>query len=761
MKRLLSLTMIAAVFALAIVACKDDFNEEEFLRLQSELKLKEDEVLRQRLDSASEEAVKEYIAAANEAGDLLAVSLMLRENGNALAGVTVTLSSGTPQEISSGRAKAVTTGTTDASGNVVFDRVTIGSGTATFSKQGYVTATATYDFGPVPGPTAIQVSVPNGNTTITKYVPPVKRFEEAVVPMISATPSEGSTAIISGKVTIENDLTNLTPEVPAGIVLRANLTNLLGTNQGIFTSYVLADNSTLGRATIAADGTYSMIVPATAAGNDINFIVPNIEGTCRMAVNGYDNGTGAAVALPLPEYRNVPTSWGPGLVASQAIPVVAGARVVVPNAPAAGSGLSFTFSPVGRTLVAGTISSNTESKIGSTYYRISNRGSFTTTIPPVVTIGGNGSGITATATAALQALVTSISVTSPGSGFDGFVDLQLVANLQGGGTSVLSTVLNIPTSNGMFPTTVNLDLFTGTNEGFGSDEAAVQLAADVTSLFLRVVNGGLGPIVDPVFSMTNVIDLRSVTITGIGSGFTSKPTFTFSSGGAAIEVLEFPVFWTVTPVMGAGTDYAVMPEFTINCPQSYSQTGTTSHNVHRFNSNGTADAASQDLASQLTISSGDIVSKFPSMTFQTTFRSETEPTMTITNILPQNARFTFDAADISSTTGEIIGNPTVNNFGAGYNAKLTGQIVPTIAGAPGTGATISFDYTSLDYNSVTHEWTYPGSIDITNPGSGYLRNLNQRDFEVSNLPTKQTVQPGKTYTVNFAFGSGFRRAAVN
>jgi hypothetical protein len=44
MKRLLSLTMIAAMIGLAIISCKDDFNEEDFLRLQSELKLKQDEV---------------------------------------------------------------------------------------------------------------------------------------------------------------------------------------------------------------------------------------------------------------------------------------------------------------------------------------------------------------------------------------------------------------------------------------------------------------------------------------------------------------------------------------------------------------------------------------------------------------------------------------------------------------------------------------------------------------------------------------------
>lgn len=775
MKRLLSLTMIAAVFALAIVACKDDFNEEEFLRLQSELKLKQDEVIRERIDSASEEAVKEYIAAMNEAGDLLAVSLIVRENGNAVPGVTVTLSTGTPAEISSGRAKAVTTGTTDASGNVVFDRVTIGSGTATFSKQGYVTATATYDFGTPDAPTAIQVNVPNGAGTVTKYVPPAKKFREAVVPMFSATPSEGSTATITGRVTIENDLTNLTPEVPTGIVLRANLTSLINNNnQGFFSSYVLADDNTLGRATIAADGTYTMVVPASASSTSINFIVPNIDGTSRMAVNEYDG-----VKLATPEYRDVPTSWGPAVTNDNNVPTVVGARVVLPPAPALGSGLSFDLIPVGRSLDAITISTSVpEAKVGSKlFYHIKNRGSFPAPIKPTVTItGGGGSG--ATAEAKIQALVTKIDVTNRGEGYPAQVNLKLVGNLQGGGSEDILLTNAINTEDTKLPETLNLADIDGVGGvAFGSDDTPLEVVKDYASYSVVVVGGA--PTTQAVLSPTFVIDLKSVEIKTEGTGYTSAPTFDIGNG-AVFEIIQFPVFWYVNPAMGAGTDYAILPDFKIQYPQGgHDQQASTEVNIDTFFPNGISDAIGTPLRGQLTISSGDVVKKNHRI-FRTTKRSHDKPSVTIITETPQNARLVFGSGAINPTTGAITSVPLLPvaaDAGNGYNFPITAQIVPSATGAPGSGASIQLNYdtdgvgNNDDYDPVSLEWQFehtttingnPNNVTITAQGSGYLPNLNQYSIpSPTPLPTAVSVQAGKTYTVNFAYEHGKRSVKVN
>lgn len=774
MKRLLSLTIIAASFAFAFVACKDDFNEEDFLRVQSELKLKQDEVIRQRIDSASEEAVKEYIAAANEAGDLLAVSLVVRENGNALEGVTVTLSSGTPNEIASGRAKATTTGTTDASGMVVFDRVTIGAGTAVFSKQGYVTATAIYDFGLPENPVAIQVSTPNGST-VTKYVPPRKKFEEAAVSMISATPSSSSTATITGHVTIENDLTNTTPEVPAGIVLRANLTNLITNDQGFFKSYTLADNSSLGRATIAADGTYTMVVPATASGTKIDFIVPNIESTCRMAVNGYDDGTGNAIALPTPEYRNVPTTWGPQVGTTTFVPTVVGARVQLPAAPAAGSGLSFDFTPVPMPLRTGIIDLVTDDNLGddnnNTVYRIASRGTFTApySTPTVTITGGGGAGATATAT--LQAVVTELVVSNRGANYTPMVDLELWAKVEGAADEKLSTYSDLITDQGRLPVALDLNAIDGDNGGFGGDDTPLTLVADkvYTEFYIKVVPQGNVFVGPATVTATTKVDLKQVEITLGGAGYTSAPTFSFSAGNPVIETREFKMFWNITPVMTAGTDYAVLPDMTIDYPQSATQNGFSVNEVRTFNPNNIeATAAAVSLQSQLSIMNGDVVKKFPALTVRTNFRSTTQPSVRITNVTPTNARLSFAGNAINATTGQITAAPTVPQGGAGvgYNTKLIGQIVPAIEGAPGSGATLSINYNSDNYIPGSMEWRInngnPTTFTITNAGSGYLPNLNRKDWENASLPsTLNGVQAGKAYVQNFSYGTGFRTLQLN
>lgn len=773
MKRLLIFGLMTAIVSLAILSCKDDFNEEDFLKLQSDLKLKQDTLIRARnqqlLDSTSEKAVKEYVAAINEAGDLLAVTLMVRENGVPVPGVSVSLTSSTANAIVAGRTQAVQTGVTDASGNVVFDRVAIGSGTISFSKAGYITATGLVDFGTPSAPQSIQVTV-NG-TTITKYLPPNKRFEEAVVQMFSATAGTGSTATITGRVSIENDVTNTTPEVPAGVVIRANLTGLVVPPGGFITSMQFADNSSLGVATVAADGTYTMTVPATATGTSISLILPNIDGTLRMAVNGYDNGTGTIVPLALPEYRNVPTSWGPqasGIAFETSIPSVAGARVILPTAPAPGSGLTFDVTPVGRALDAATITSTSVEKFGNTFYKIANRGSYTGTVPTVTITGGGGSG--ATATAVLRTLVNSLTVTNRGTNYGPTVQIQLRATLSGGGTALLAAD-NVNTTNGMLPETINLEDLDNAGGGFGIDDGAVDLPVTATGLTLTVT--GLGG-ANGAVSGTFVTELKSVTIETPGSGYTSAPTFVFGGTGvntpAELQVVDFPVFWDLNPNNTASTDYPLVPDFIIHYPQTAEVEASNSGDVQIIAQNGTVQSFSEDFQYALMLSNGDLVKRWPG-TIRTLAQSSVAPTITVVNDIPENAKFTFSAANIDPVTGKITGVPAINLPGNGYNTRMTASIVPTITGAPGMNAAMNVLYTlgglGSDFNEVSGEWTFnsnPAYLSITNPGSGYLPNLNQKGQEVivfTGGPAVANAQAGKSYTVNISYGTGVRKVKVN
>ena len=136
--KFIAMVMIAAL-TVAFVACKDDFSEEDYLRLQNELALRQDSITRARnqsvRDSAELSVVNSFIAAQNAAGNLMGVSLIVREDNTPVAGVLVTISSGAPSSIATGRTEAQLTGTSDASGRVDFDAVTIANSIITIVKE--------------------------------------------------------------------------------------------------------------------------------------------------------------------------------------------------------------------------------------------------------------------------------------------------------------------------------------------------------------------------------------------------------------------------------------------------------------------------------------------------------------------------------------------------------------------------------------------------------------------------------------------------
>jgi hypothetical protein len=769
MKRILIFGLMAAIVSLAIVSCKDDFNEEDFLRLQADLKLKQDSLMRSRdqttLDEYSEQAVNEYIAAVNEAGDLLAVTMMVRENGVPVPGVTVSLTTSTPNAITAGRAQAIQTGVTDASGNVLFDLVTIGSGTITFRKTGYVGSTATIDFGAPSAPT--QVSVPNGTGgTIIKYLVPTKRFEEAIIPMYSATPGAGSTATISGRVIIENNTTNTTQEVPAGVVVRANLVGLVNLIANPFISnFVFEDNSALGVATVAANGNYTMTVPATVAGLNVSLIIPNIEGTTQMAVNGYDNGTGTAVALVNgPEYRDVPTSWGPQapLGFGNIVPPVAGAKLVFPAAPAAGSGLTFDYARVARGITAGTVSSAAVQQIGGTFYRINSRGNYAAGSIPVVTITGGG-GAGATASVNLRTYVSALTVVAAGSGYavPSNVNINIIRVRQDD-SEVSEASISIPvTGSGTLPATIDLTQFSGIS-GFAPDNQN-SLGTDLKSLKITVTGGaGTGATVTGTFET----EVQSVSILTPGTGYTTAPSFVFSGGGlndgssdhADVQVVEFPVNWTVSPNNTTATDYSIMPSFSITYPNSPLGAIAPETNIDSWSPSGDFEATTS-LVARLTIASGDVVKREPGRTLRTVSQSGSQPTIIVTPLVPINARRTFTPANISTLDGSITAFPGGGSNGDGYATPLTVSVVPTITGAPGAGAVFALT-TTFDAPSLEYQWT--GAAPIMNPGSGYLSNLNQKAPEAAVFPSSPIlVQPGKTYTADINYGTGNRKVNIN
>ncbi|NBP71485.1 MAG: hypothetical protein EBU52_22465, partial [Cytophagia bacterium] len=280
LKKLSFFGLCAIIAAATMLACREDFTSEDFLKLRNELVKEKEQRDSAYLAAMSEEQAESYIDALNEAGDLMSVTVLVRENGTPVAGVSVSLASGVAAS-ESGRVQDIITVVTDASGRAVFERATIGDNVISLAKANYVSASARVDFGAPAAPTPITTNV-NG-TSVIHYVAPPKRFENFSLPLYATTATEGNTAVIQGTFRIESDLTNDPTErdpIPAGLVVAADLSTALLAEGNITSSCNCVQDyrfsgtaGSLGVANInPTTGEFSMRVPATADGTNINII---------------------------------------------------------------------------------------------------------------------------------------------------------------------------------------------------------------------------------------------------------------------------------------------------------------------------------------------------------------------------------------------------------------------------------------------------------------------------------------------------------
>lgn len=755
MKKILSYLLAVTVVSFAIVSCKDNFNERDFLTLQSKLKLQQDSITRARdkaaLATANSDQAKAFAAALNEAGELLGVTILVRENNVPVAGVVVTLSSGADQTFTGGRSEstqAVLTATSGADGNAVFDKVQIGKGTLSLSKAGLASATASVDFGSVSAPTAVNTTI-NG-VTKTTYLPPVKRFESVILPVFSKT--GGNTATVKGKVTIETDFTNRLPEIPQGLTLQGNFTALVANPGGFVTSYVF-DNGSFGTATVDnTTGEYSMVVPASVGGYNFTLIVPTLELDQKIAINGVD-GVNLATG---PEVRTIKTQFGPNIVNDNNPPFVPGALAVFPPIVPSGAGATFSFTPYARSLPAGAIfgSSTASTTSSNVTFRLDGRGSGYTSGPTVTISGGGGTG--ATANAAAQGYLNTLTVGAAGTGYTGTMTLTLYYTDASNVDQFINS-FNVTQVSGGLPSTITVP------GGFGF-KADNQFGTSYGFLGLKVLvtgAGGAGATVTPTY----VTELNSINITNGGSGFSTTPTFVFTGGGATTQatmtVTDFRTQWTVAHTGGSTTPYKVMPsDIDFVFPTTPTSAGFTDFNaqVTAFSANGVASGGFNFL-NQCTVSGGNIVNLTPTFTYRTSILWPVAPSVSITDNVPA---LPVAAVSIDNTTGKVTGLNSITNFGKGYDTEF-GVTISTITGAAGTGATVKLVQPGI--NPTTKENTWTGSSSLTNGGSGYASEVNQYNIGSPNAATTLAatsipISANQTYILNYNYDRGKRKTKV-
>jgi len=761
MKKLFSIITVITLIAIVIVACKDNFNESDFLKLQSNLKTQQDT-----------SKLNQQIKALNAAGKLLSLTIQVVDDRTPLAGVDVTISN----NVTSGTIKV----TTDANGNAVFPNVTVGVNTVILSKTGYAPATAVLDFGSVAANTYYTtVTGANGVTNVV----PIPQSRSAILPLYT-NGGAGSFATVTGKVTIENDLTTPTLEVPQNLTILANLNNLAvntGTVTGTGLTIVSYTFNQAGLGTGAVDkttGVFTMKVPATAAGLAINFIVPNITGTKKMAVNGI-NG----VPFAVPQYFDVPTVWGPtatGLLTN--IPAIPGAMAVFANPPAAGSGLdkAYIFSATGyaRNLQFSTQSFTSQSTTfttGNATYQF-DRGTGNFSSSPIVTLSGGGATTQGVLKTTLSGVFSNFSSIVAGTGYTGNITLTFQYTNGAGAIVKIADYIfanvtgSLPLTTTIDPTSPNYNLIGttayGTTTFNGDNTANFTTATDVQSF--SVVSSGTGGTTSagatPVFSS----QVAGIFVTNQGAGYTSAPTISAFTGGGSpaalpiLKILDFGFQWPFTFDNTKITSaYSVLPQnIQLNVASSTAFPISNTFSTSITDQNG----ATNTLLGALAISGTTITLNDPAggvLALRTTLYSASAPSVVITDITPSVAKMT--TLTISGPTASPAGAITAVGgitAGVGYNTIYGVTIQPTVAGAPGSGATVLL--TGFTHGASGAQ-TWGGAATITNQGSGYLQNLNMpvggAAFAISQS-NPLTVQTGQTYTVNIDYGTGTHQIKV-
>ncbi|GHN00072.1 hypothetical protein WSM22_15610 [Cytophagales bacterium WSM2-2] len=732
MKKLFSLLAATAVIAVVIVACKDNFNESDFLKLQSQLKTQADTT-----------ALARQLKQLNDAGELLSFTVQIVEDRTPLTGVDVQISN----NVTSGTTKV----TTDANGNAIFTKVRVGSNSILISKTGYASATAVVDFGALNG--YYTTATVNGTTMII----PAKQSRAVILPVFALS-SAGSTATITGKVTIENDLTNAAVEIPQNITVKANLAataTIASAVQGTgvtITSYNFNQGS-LGSAVVDnATGKYTMTVPATAAGLLMTVLVPTIDGNLHLAVNSV-NG----VNLPTPQFQDIPTTWGPSTTNTVAIPSVPGAMATFPAPPNSGTGLNFTpFSKVPRSLsnwtqaITNQSTSFTQSSI--TYQFDRGVGPFSSS--PVVTVAGGGATTQAVLKTALSGTLTAFSNIVAGTGYAAPITVAFQYVDGNGGTNTIVSWNNVtPTAGNGLPNITDLATLgapTGGNVSFNTSPL------DVTSFKVTITgNGGTGTGASATAVYTSQVSGLIIALTGVGTGYTSAPTFSFAGGSPttqpslAITDMGFQWFLSNPTTTSA---YSVLPT-TIQFNTTLGNTQTLSTNVLDQFGTPYAVVATQMATNGTTVSFID-----PLLTYKTGSFSSSTPTVVITDLAPVSAKATVTVAANGKVTGITPTSVSPGVFSAGYNSIFGVTISPTL-GTAGTGATFQL---SGFAKSAGNEQVWNGTSTLLNGGSGYLTNINQTGSSVAySGPGNINAVAGQIYVQDIVYGTGLRRTTVN
>jgi hypothetical protein len=631
--------------------------------------------------------------------------------------------------------------TTDASGIGTFKDLRIGTANVNISKTGYTEVDFVVDLPPL---TAEM-------DTVTLDVFNLVRHVATMVPVFSLTTNLST---ITGKATVESDLTNDGPEVAAGVKIKgiidvsdSNFWELYiyqpelidmwypkGESSTKFEYYgrikQIAFHSTISSATTGSDGLFTMQVPSTPQGLPIDFEVDQFALDQKLLMP-------AIYGVPVWGLQTVRTMFGGPDFSTSYYSAISNIGVDLMNVQSAYVTFSApTGSPAAQpTSVATATAVLTSSGIISINMTKPGEGY---TQPPIVKIakGTAFNSVQAEATAVMSGgQITGVTITSPGTGYKPG-DNPTVTFV--GSDSVKATYTP------EFTYSV-ADITFSAGSGYG------QTAPTVT-----IIGAGTGATANAVMAA----DIKTVDVTSPGSGYTQIPKVTISDnfkawdGATAVMTEDNPLFsieykgdnttlWPVSPVPQAtvvgdgagatasltmstvgkvilagstvaGSGYTSTPVVTISGGGGFGAT------AHAQMAGTTVDSVIIDDQGQgyvsiptITISGGGgsgagatAVLGFPVQSITMTNAGLGYNSVTTINVTNGTSTVNYNNNCVVKYNMGVRKINLTNTSGFIYSAVPTVTFTPKDANGTGAAATVTLDWKIID-------------VVVINPGSGY------------------------------------------
>lgn len=767
--KLIRLLLFFLIGAFVFAACEDEFTEEDFLNLQSELAANQlilEYKLARENDSAAmvfQQQLATFIKnmkdesnmeALRQAGLLVSYSIIVEDQGgNPIEGATISVGNSSP---SAGRVVA----TTDATGEATVKDVVIGSNIAEISAAGFVPVYYVVDFG--------GINEGDEFVVVGEDIYPLGRSETTGVVLISSDGAAGSFATVSGTLTAETDLTNTTPEVLADLTVRAIYSGGSGVfyndNPNATIDYFRFASDNIGTATVDnTTGAWTMTLPAQDGGLFYQFEVPAVQTTQRLVITER-NG----VALDFPEEAEVPVNFDPNGSYTTSIPSISGAKIEFSAPTAAGRGARVDLTIVPRSIfpaVSDGQTLNTMFDSDNVKMILRSRGSGLQASPSFVLSGG-GATTQATLSASLEGTLNTPTVVNEGAGYDVSTPLTIRFTPVGSGNSYDFTVTldgdgTLPAT--LVPSGVGQNLFAvGTNVFTTSTD----FGFDITSFSVLVdPNDAHNETTPASVTVSCNCQLDEVTTTNGGIDYTGTPSLAITVGSGVapvLEILDVAFQHSITlNNTGVTVPYNLRPSISWQSITGISNF-TTTNTLVQFVENGNT-LTSFTLNDIITPNaSGNLVFNRSSLNaagngLRTLEFSYQTPVVVVDEPEARAAKASVTVDANGKVTGLV-----VTDVGEGYLEAPTATISSIGDNVPGSGATVALTgFTSQDSGEITWAGTYT----ITSAGSNFVtqanRYLNYGTASSFTGTTSLWVYPDAEYNVLLNYGTGLRLENVD